>query len=128
MATRKVCLLAQAVTGGLVFIGATAAAIAGHAPTHAAVAASKTASPPVNLDNCAMLAAGFHGGCVSQLQTELKAWGVYNLPVDGVFGHETSKAVITFQQEHEIVPADGVVGPQTREALDGPGAAANPGF
>ena len=102
--------------------GVTAATIVntGHAPTHAGLAANMAASPPVNLDNCPMLAEGYHGGCINQLQAELNTDNGTNMPVDGIFGPETKKAVELFQKNHNIVPADGIVGPQTKAALDNP--------
>jgi peptidoglycan hydrolase-like protein with peptidoglycan-binding domain len=79
-------------------------------------------SQPVDLDNCPMLSEGYQGGCVSQLQTELNTILGLNLSVDGTFGSTTEKAVERFQQEHNIVPADGIVGPQTKAAIDNPGS------
>ena len=91
--------------------------------THAALAANTASSPPVNLDNCPMLSEGYQDvGCVSQLQTELNTILGLNLSVDGTFGPATKTAVERFQQEHNIVPADGIVGPQTKAALDNPGS------
>ncbi len=45
-----------------------------------------------------------------------------SLPADGTFGLATKSAVERFQQEHNIVPAEGIVGPQTKAALDNPGS------
>jgi peptidoglycan hydrolase-like protein with peptidoglycan-binding domain len=58
---------------------------------------------------------------VDQLQTDLNADDGDNLPVDGTFGPATQEAVKVFQQKHGIVPAEGIVGPQTKAALDNPG-------
>jgi len=131
MPTKKIRILSAAVAGGLVFTGVTAAVITGHAPAHAALAANMASSPPVNLDNCPILTAGYHGGCVNQLQTELNAANGTNIPVDGIFGPQTRDAVRTFQENHHIVPADGKVGPQTKAVLDNLGlnsaAALTPG-
>ncbi len=123
MRTKKVRLISAAMAGGLVLTGVTAAAIANtsNAPTRLTLAADKTSSA-VNLGNCPTLAEGDHGGCVNQLQTELNADDGANLPVTGTFGPATKAAVIIFQQEHHIVPAEGIVGPQTKAALDNPGS------
>ena len=123
MPTKKVRILSVAMAGGLVLTGVTTAVIApGHAPARAALAANTASSPSANLDNCPTLAEGYQDGCVSQLQTELNAILGLNLSVDGTFGPATKTAVETFQQEHNIVPADGIVGPQTKAALDNPGS------
>ena len=123
MSTKKVRILSVAMTGGLIFTGATAAVItSSHAPAHTALAANMASSPPVNLDNCRVLAEGYTGGCAAQLQTELNADNGTNMPVDGIFGPQTRDAVITFQRNHQIIPADGIVGPQTKAALDNPGS------
>jgi peptidoglycan hydrolase-like protein with peptidoglycan-binding domain len=59
---------------------------------------------------------------VTQLQTELNTILGLSLPVDGTFGLATKSAVERFQQEHNVVPAEGIVGPQTKAALDNPGS------
>ena len=125
MHTKKVRLIFAAMAGGLVLTGVTAAAIAStsHGPTRVTLAADTTSSA-VNLGNCPTLAEGYHGGCVNQLQTELNADDGANLPVTDTFGPATKAAVIIFQQEHHIVPAEGIVGPQTKAALDNPGSSA----
>jgi len=112
MQTKKIRLVSKATAGGLILTGATFAVIAipGHAPASAALDASLASSQVVNLDNCPVLTEGYRGGCVNQLQTELNADNGTKIPVDGRFGPETMKAVITFQNNHQIVPADGIVG------------------
>ncbi|MEW6183240.1 MAG: spore cortex-lytic enzyme [Bacillota bacterium] len=59
---------------------------------------------------------GVSGGEVAQVQQRLASWGYYDGPVDGVFGNATADAVRTFQWKNGIA-VDGLVGPETREAL-----------
>jgi peptidoglycan hydrolase-like protein with peptidoglycan-binding domain len=105
---------------GLLLTGTAAAASlgVGSAPARATLAADAEFPVAINLDNCPTLTEGYHGGCVSQLQTELNNDDNANLPVDDTFGPLTKQAVINFQQEHGVVPALGTVGPQTKAALD----------
>jgi hypothetical protein len=55
------------------------------------------------------------GEPVRELQRALSALG-YPLRADGSFGRDTEAAVKTFQRDHGL-PADGIVGPRTREAI-----------
>jgi peptidoglycan hydrolase-like protein with peptidoglycan-binding domain len=57
-------------------------------------------------------------GCASQLQAELNAYDNAGLTVDHVFGDATRLAVIRFQQGHGVVPADGIVGSETKAVLN----------
>ncbi|WP_099205120.1 spore cortex-lytic enzyme [Scatolibacter rhodanostii] len=59
---------------------------------------------------------GSSGTEVTQIQTKLKNWGYYSGSVDGIFGSETKKAVISFQKKNNLT-ADGVVGNATLSAL-----------
>ena len=59
---------------------------------------------------------GATGDAVRDVQRKLKEWGYYNGAVDGVFGSQTAGAVRLFQQRNGLT-VDGVVGPQTWEAL-----------
>lgn len=77
------------------------------------------------LDQCPTLAYGYHGGCVNELQIELNEYLGTHLAVDGYFGPETYKAVVAFQKQANI-RADGIVGPQTKAALDARGAVDTP--
>src|SRR6201996_8753080 len=105
--------MAAALTAGLL-----AGTGGGQTPTRAKLAASSATEPFADLDNCPALTMGYHGGCVDQLQTELNDADHANLGVDGTFGAATKQAVITFQQQNGVSPADGIVGPQTKQALD----------
>ncbi len=64
----------------------------------------------------AVLKQGASGGEVKEVQRRLKKWGYYSGNVDGVFGAETKKAVISFQKKNGLT-ADGVVGRATYQAL-----------
>lgn len=81
-----------------------------------------TASPaptatPAPEPEPAQLRAGDEGDAVAQLQRRLSELG-YLLPmVDGVFGSSTRQAVWALQKSAGI-SRDGVVGPETRAALD----------
>ena len=92
------------------------------------------ASAAVILDQCPTLAEGYHGGCVGELQIELNMDIGTNLAVDDDFGPATRAAVIAYQKSMGLTP-DGIVGPETKGALDisnsvdtpSPGAPADPG-
>lgn len=56
------------------------------------------------------------GEDVKTVQEILTALGFSPGPIDGDFGTKTEKAVITFQEEHQLY-ADGIVGPTTWAAL-----------
>jgi peptidoglycan hydrolase-like protein with peptidoglycan-binding domain len=113
--------ISAAAAAGLFLTGAVTAFhdIITPAPGHTKLAANSSVAPTINLDNCPTLTEGYHGGCVDQLQSELNADDHANLGVDGTFGAATRQAVITFQQEHGVIPADGIVGSLTKGALDG---------
>ncbi|HHY83574.1 MAG TPA: hypothetical protein GX505_13000 [Clostridiales bacterium] len=59
---------------------------------------------------------GSSGSQVKELQKILKNWGYYNDKIDGKFGSNTYKAVISFQKDYGLDP-DGVVGPKTRAKI-----------
>lgn len=59
---------------------------------------------------------GSSGSDVANIQTKLKKWGYYNGSADGNYGTQTRNAVIAFQKKNNIT-ADGIVGPQTAQAL-----------
>jgi N-acetylmuramoyl-L-alanine amidase len=56
------------------------------------------------------------GSAVSGLQERLKAIGLFNGAIDGVFGAETQESVKTAQRNFNL-EADGIVGPATWLAL-----------
>lgn len=55
---------------------------------------------------------GSRGSEVRQIQTKLRQLGYYKGSIDGIFGSDTKKAVISFQKSCGIT-ADGVAGPKT---------------
>lgn len=56
------------------------------------------------------------GDDVAQLQTQLHDLGFYTSRIDGHFGPNTYKAVVSYQTDYAL-QADGVVGPATLRAL-----------
>jgi peptidoglycan hydrolase-like protein with peptidoglycan-binding domain len=59
--------------------------------------------------------AGACGNGVKWIQKQLTKHG-YDIEIDGIFGEETEKAVMDFQQKKFV---DGIVGSMTRNALKG---------
>lgn len=105
----------------LVAAGAAAGGLSGGgspAPRAIALAAAgqQVAVPGIS-PGCPVLRKGYHGDCAGQLQAELHAYLDPALVVDNDFGEATRQAVIAFQNEQHLVPADGVVGPVTKAAL-----------
>jgi peptidoglycan hydrolase-like protein with peptidoglycan-binding domain len=62
-----------------------------------------------------MLREGDSGPAVTTLQRLLNAKGI-NIAIDGIFGGVTRAAVVQFQKQSGIA-TDGIVGPQTWQAL-----------
>ncbi len=60
---------------------------------------------------------GSRGEEVSNLQKDLTGLGYDTIGIDGIFGPNTYKAVINFQKYQGLNP-DGIVGPQTKSALN----------
>src|SRR5947208_3896492 len=122
MQPKKFRILSAITAGSLALAGAATMASSGrgHAATHAALAAQTESFSPVDLDECPTLRTGYPtGGCVAQLQTDLKIIQDPNLVVDGAFGpvhSQTWNAVTAFQATHGLDP-DGVVGPATKSAI-----------
>ena len=63
-----------------------------------------------------ILRIGMRGPAVSRLQERLRALGLFNTTVDGIFGPETQSSVEAAQRRYRLNP-DGVVGPATWTAL-----------
>lgn len=72
-----------------------------------------------NMAQAATYRQGSSGEQVRTIQDKLKRWGYYDGTVDGVFGSQTRRAVIKFQQKNGLV-ADGIVGDNTLKALGMP--------
>lgn len=77
-------------------------------------------STPANLTpgttTLPVLRPGMTGEAVRQLQQKLRLKGLYQGPVDGVFGAATEAAVRAIQQAHNM-SVDGIVGPATWKLL-----------
>ncbi|MDY6937126.1 MAG: peptidoglycan-binding protein [Cyanobacteriota bacterium] len=71
---------------------------------------------PIVTPGFPLLRKGSTGETVRRLQNLLNRRG-YNLTIDGIFGVRTEAAVKTFQNRNGLT-VDGVVGPQTWEALN----------
>lgn len=88
---------------------------------------SASVSPPATADNSEInpqaapanfpiLKRGMRGESVRDLQQRLRAKGFLRFGADGVFGRETQTAVKAAQRQYQL-PADGIVGAATWEAL-----------
>lgn len=83
---------------------------------------------PCNPDACMgtpLLQYGSENDCVGWVQRRLNELGYSTGPVDCVFGSQTRSAVMRFQSDYGLV-VDGIVGPQTWNALRGVGPAPTP--
>ena len=69
---------------------------------------------------------GSRGNEVRQIQTKLKQLGYYKNSIDGIYGSDTKKAVISFQKSCGL-KADGIAGPKTLLYL-GLGSSGSSGF
>lgn len=73
----------------------------------------------------ATIGSGASGEEVKKIQAILQGQG-YNVgPVDGLFGPQTQAAIQAFQKTKGLIP-DGIVGPLTWQALQGPRPAPAP--
>jgi peptidoglycan hydrolase-like protein with peptidoglycan-binding domain len=74
--------------------------------------------PQLLAANMPILREGMKGEPVKILQQKLKALGLFQGPIDGIFGVQTLQAVIAAQGKFKL-GADGIVGQQTWRALLG---------
>ena len=72
-------------------------------------------------------AMGSRGSEVRNIQQRLKKWDYYKGSVDGIYGTQTKKAVISFQKNHNI-KADGICGPKTLELIGLPTGSNNSSY
>jgi peptidoglycan hydrolase-like protein with peptidoglycan-binding domain len=101
--------------------GATHTTPPAHTPDHATPAHAAPAHPAPAPAHETTLRQGDKGDAVRHLQTSLQHLGYHDekghkIQPDGDFGAHTRAAVERFQRAHGL-PADGVVGPATKEAL-----------
>jgi hypothetical protein len=73
-------------------------------------------SDPETVDTWPVLQVGDQGNSVQQLQIELSRIGLSEISIDGTYGPTTEAAVRQFQRDQGLTP-DGIVGPQTWQAL-----------
>lgn len=78
---------------------------------------SSSSSKSSKSSSSSLLKQGSRGKEVKDLQQTLKKRGYYVGNVDGIFGPKTFRAVCEFQRDAGI-KSDGIVGPQTRKALE----------
>jgi len=69
-----------------------------------------------SVTQAATLNVGSTGSEIRMLQSELQALNYDVGPVDGIYGSRTKAAVMEFQRDKDLL-VDGIVGPQTQEAL-----------
>lgn len=74
-----------------------------------------------------VLSLGSRGEEVRQAQTLLQQQGLYNGPIDGVYGLQTRNAVRAFQRSKNLV-ADGVIGTNTWSVMLNPQNQASSNF
>ena len=63
-----------------------------------------------------ILSYGSRGQAVRDVQTALSQQGLYNGPVDGIYGPQTRAAVLSFQRSRNLI-ADGIIGPRTWDVM-----------
>ena len=70
-----------------------------------------------SVTQAAILKVGSTGSEISMLQTKLQTLNYDVGPIDGIYGSKTKTAVQGFQFDNHLL-VDGIVGPQTQEALN----------
>lgn len=110
-------LVGSAFAGGSAQAAPTPAPAAPVTAPAVAPAAPEAAAPTVVLNTTEKLRWGSRGGNVADLQSGLNQNGA-RIAEDGVFGARTHAAVKDFQRSNGL-QVDGVVGPDTRGALNG---------
>lgn len=120
--TGGAAVLGTVVIGSALLAGPAQAApaVSPAAPAVAAQAAAPATPAPAHATSALgaeKLRWGSQGSAVEQLQTTLNEHGA-SLAVDGKFGKLTHGAVKDFQRSHGL-KIDGIVGPETRGALNG---------
>jgi len=97
--------------------GATTTTVAGGTGATTTTKPGATTTTAFNPAGKPQLQQGATGADVIFLQDQLKRLGYLTGTSDGAFGAGTTTAVIKFQTDKKITPADGVVGPTTWTAL-----------
>jgi peptidoglycan hydrolase-like protein with peptidoglycan-binding domain len=115
---RKFRILFAITAGSLALTAAAISVSSGtsQTATHTALTAQTESSAAVDLSNCPILHAGYHGGCVAQLQTDLNLVQDAHLDVDGTFGPLTRQALVAFQRQYGL-RTDGMSGPKVAMTL-----------
>ncbi|MBU6229225.1 MAG: peptidoglycan-binding protein [Cyanobacteria bacterium REEB459] len=85
-------------------------------PTTPSASSVKTPAAASEVATWPVLRSGMSGEAVRQLQQKLRQKGLYQGPVDGVFGTATEAAVRALQQAHNLT-VDGIVGAATWKLL-----------
>lgn len=118
MLTRhRVALATAAVLGALVMSAAPAAA---HSPQAAAPVSAVQLAPPAYCgyyDGTATTRSGDSGNQVREVQCLINYWAGYDaIAIDGDFGPRTESWIVHYQDVNGL-QVDGIVGPQTWDAL-----------
>ena len=103
-------------TDGLAGRATRAALETRYATTIDTATESSAESTPTVVTASGILRNGSRGADVQRVQELLVTTGYAPGPVDGIFGPKTELAVLAFQEDHGL-RVDGLVGPNTRDAL-----------